>query len=122
MEGRSYQVIPIGAGDRVQVILWEGLGAGSLGQPVHVAFFADKTVQVTGIFGSGEEVVIEGTVCPELAGASWEPLSDRSGAPLVFSLPRLCGVGAEVSFLRPRVKGGSGDTRLSVYLLVGVRR
>ena len=45
----------------IKIITWSTLANGDSGKPFVSAMFADKTAQVTGTFGAGGTVLIEGT-------------------------------------------------------------
>ncbi len=52
----------VGTGDIKTVkFRWLGLANGDSGSPMELPAFADKSVQVTGIFGAGGELSIEGS-------------------------------------------------------------
>jgi hypothetical protein len=105
-----------GAGDRAQRAVWTPLPSGSEGEPFERPSFADRSVQVTGLFGAGGALAIEGSN----DGASWFRLTDPQGAPLSFSTAGLRQVQEVTLLLRPRVTGGDATTALTVTMLVRV--
>lgn len=97
-------------------------GAGSSG----VGFFAgyaDKTFQVTGTFGVGATLSIQGSN----DGTNWSPLTTPSGIPGALGTPAAAsfttasGGGIEqvleaCQFYRPSLTGGDGTTNLTIVL------
>ena len=72
-------------GRGVKLFKWSNLGvtdgAPDTGQPVVVAAYNDKTVQIQGsTFGSG--ITIQGN-CDPSGNASWDTLNDPQGNPLL---------------------------------------
>mgnify|MGYP000043478708 CR=1 FL=1 len=99
---------------RTIVATWPGLANGDDGEPIKFSQYADKSVQVTGIFGSGGALLIEGSN----NGTDWAPLSDPQGNELNFAMAKIEMVTEATLYVRPRVTGGDGTTNLSVILLM----
>ena len=102
--------------------LWETLTNGDDGTPVEHPGKADRVVQVTGTFGAGGTVVIEGSnkAAPS-ADADWFTLVDQSDNALSFTA-----AGGEVvlpltRWIRPHVTAGDGTTDLDVTITMGGR-
>ena len=57
-------------------VLWSGLTENDDGAPFDTALFPDKTVQVSGSFGTGGSVDIEGTL--DVAAPGYDILKDGS--------------------------------------------
>lgn len=96
---------------------WAGLANGDTGAPAAGTLTAsdyipwlDRTFQVTGTFGVGGTVVIEGTN----DGTNWATLTSPNGVPLSFTAAGIGQVTEVVMQMRPRVTGGDGTTSLNV--------
>lgn len=102
-------------GDRgVVTITWTGLVNGDSGTPVsHMTAFADRSIQVTGTFGSGGTVLIEGS----LDGTNYATLTDQSDNALSITSAKIEQVIQLVKYLRPRVSAGDGTTSLTITLV-----
>ena len=98
---------------RSPVVKWIGLANGESGEPFISPGTADKTVQVKGTFGSGGNVIIEGS----LDGVDYFQLKDELGNNLSFSSTDGETVMQNVVYLRPRVTAGDGTTAIDVWLL-----
>ncbi len=70
----------------------------------------DVSVQVTGNFGTGGTVVVEGSN----DGVNWATLNDLGGTALSFTAAGLRGVRERVKWLRPRLSAGTGTISLTV--------
>lgn len=89
------------------------------GAPYAVFPGADRSVQVTGTFGAGGTLVIEGTNGPDPATAVWATLTDPQGNALSFTSARLEQVAEYTRWVRPRVTAGDGTTSLNVHMIAG---
>lgn len=69
----------------------------------------DRTVQVTGTFGAGGTVIVEGS----LDGTNWYQLKDTSGTLISFTAAGLKSVLEYTTHLRFRVTAGDGTTNLT---------
>jgi len=94
------------------LLSWVGLNNGDIGQVMVVSNLQDRAVQVFGPFGAGGSVRIVGS----LDGFNFEPLTDLSGDPLVFTARGIRAVTEAVRFIRPEVTAGDGATDLTVLL------
>lgn len=83
------------------------------GSPVLISRRSDRSVQVSGTFGSGGTVVIEGS----LDGTNYYTLNDLQGSALSVTAAKIEGISEMVTYLRPRVTAGDGTTSISVYLI-----
>lgn len=97
-----------------RIVTWTGLLNTDDGSPVELPSYADRSVQVSGTFGVGGTIVLEGSN----NGTNYVTLRDVLGSDIsltaagirtVLDLPRL---------IRPRVTGGDGTTNLAVTLLI----
>lgn len=74
----------------------------------------DRTVQVTGTFGVGGTVIVEGS----LDGTNWFGLKDPGGTAISLTAAGLRAVLENCSFIRPRVTAGDGTTSITAILLI----
>lgn len=95
------------------LVTWTPLQNGDDGDAIPFSQYADKSVQVTGIFGAGGSVAFEGSN----DGVNWSPLTDAQGNDLNFTTAKIEQV-VEITYrVRPRVVSGDGTTSVSVTLL-----
>ena len=109
----QYDKAPSG-NTRTMIATWAGLANGDDGEWIKFSQYTDKSVQVTGIFGAGGSVAIEGSN----DGVNFAVLNDPQGNPLNFTSAKLLMVTEATLYVRPRVTGGDGTTNLSVILLM----
>jgi len=104
--------IQIVSGGSAKVISWVGLANGQSGDSVEDSLWADRSVQVTGTFGAGGSVTIEGSN----DGTNWASLTDPQGNNLSFSTSKIETVIEMVRFIRPNITNGDGTTSLNIVL------
>ena len=92
---------------------WQ-LANGDDGQSQLCSPTGDRTVQVSGTFGVGGSVQIEGS----LDGVNWAPLTDPQGNTLAFNAAKLETVMELAVYIRPVVTAGDGSTNLKVVLCI----
>ncbi len=73
----------------------------------------DNTVQVTGTFGVGGTIVLQGSV----DGTNWYTLNNLAGSAVSFTAAGLSGVAEAPPYIRPFITGGDGTTSLTVVLV-----
>lgn len=95
----------------VAVTTWAGLSADDDGEPVRLAVYSDRSIQVSGVFG-GASVTIGGSN----DGETYHALTDTAGEPLTLTAGALKQIVELPVFLKPRVFGGDGTTNLKVVL------
>ena len=101
------------------VATWAGMQNGDDGQPIELANFADRSVQVVGTFGAGGKVRIEGS----LNGTDYAPLTDPQGNDLDITTAKIEAITEVARWIRPRVIAGDGTTSLTVTMLLkGIAR
>lgn len=100
--------------EKVVQFKWATLNNGDDGAPVEWAIFADRSVQVTGNFGAGGNVRIEGS---NDGGVTWAPLSGPTGAALDITAAGIKQIVECVGLIRPRVTAGDGTTALVVSII-----
>lgn len=93
---------------------WSGLSNGDAGTPVRVGNAPQRSVQVTGTFGTGGTVVIEGS---NDGGSNWHTLTDPQGNDLSFDAAGLAAIQESTQSIRPNVTAGDSGTDLSVSLV-----
>lgn len=93
------------------LITWDALAKDETGDAVSDAAFADRTVQVSGVFG-GATVVLEGSN----DGIKYFTLHDPFSNLISFTGDGLKGVTELPHFVRPRVTGGDVTTSVAVTL------
>lgn len=78
----------------------------------------DRTAQVTGTFGVGGTVIVEGSLDPAQTPTNWFQLKDFSNTALSFTAAGLKPILENVLHVRFRVTGGDGTTSLVGTLLI----
>lgn len=96
-----------------QVIKWLALANGDTGTPWTGGDYQDRSVQITGTFGSGGSVSIQGS---NDGGTTWATLTDPLGNALTFTAAGMKQI-TEIPYqIRPNVTAGDGTTALNIYL------
>lgn len=101
--------------DSVKCITWSLMTktTDDVGTPFQFAQWADRSVQVTGTFGSGGNLLWEGSN----DGTNYFPLSDPQGNALNITEAKIEAITEICAFARPRVTAGDVTTSLTVTLL-----
>lgn len=94
------------------LVKWLALANGAAGEPITDSAYGDRTVQVTGTFGSGGTVVIQGSN----DGQNWKTLVDPQGNALSFTSTGLELILECPRYTRPNVTAGDGTTSINVYI------
>ena len=97
----------------VVAILWGGLANGDSGEPVSLAEFSDRSVQIGGTLGTGGIVLIEGSN----DGVTYYTLHDIFGTALSATSLGLSGVAEITKWIRARVSAGDGTTDIDVTVI-----
>ncbi len=94
-------------------LLWAALAQGDDGRPADYENYADRTVQITGVF-DGETVQLVGS----LDGVNHAPLTDQRGDEINVSGADLKLVAEATPWVKPVVNGGGAatDINVSMYL------
>lgn len=95
----------------VAVTTWAGLAADDDGEPVRLAVYSDRSIQVAGTFG-GASVTIGGSN----DGVNYHALTGADGLPLMLTAAALKQIVELPIFIKPRVFGGDGSTSLTITL------
>lgn len=93
-----------------------GTGAAAILAPGggFITGFGDKSIQVTGTFGAGGNVAMEGN--NDGSGNFWFDLSDPQGNPIAIGAAVLKQLEEIVIQIRPHVTAGDGTTSLTVTM------
>ena len=86
------------------------------GRPVFSTQFADRCVQVTGTFGAGGSVTVQGSN----DGTNWSTLNTAQGAAVAITAlaSGLKQIVEVPRYMRPLVTAGDGTTSVSVTMLI----
>lgn len=95
-------------------VAWKNVALNDTGLPFVLSQYADRSVQVTGTFGAGGSVVIEGSN----TGVEYSSLTDPQGNNISLTSSKIEAVSEIVVALRPRVSAGDGTTLLNITMLV----
>lgn len=95
-----------------ELITWTPLANGDTGSPVIEAEFSDRTVQVTGTFGVGGSVTLEGSN----DGVNFVALTDPQGNAITKTAAAIEAVQEGPKYMRPNVTAGDGTTALTVTI------
>jgi hypothetical protein len=112
---KSCEEVSINGYPRTRLFKWS-LANGDWGYPVMLPRYSDKTVQVSGTFGVGGTILIEGSVMRD--SPVFETLNDSQGNALSFTGPKIEAIVENPYQVRPIVTVGDGTTAIDVYLLV----
>jgi hypothetical protein len=96
------------------VARWTPLANGDDGSPATFIGSGDRTIQITGTFGVGGTVIVEGS----LDGTNWFQLRDPTHTAISLTAAGLRAVLENVPFFRPRVTAGDGTTAITALLHV----
>lgn len=97
---------------------WLTMANGDTGTPLlpeHSADYQDRTVQVTGTFGTGGSVTIQGS---NDGGTTWATLTDPLGNALTFTAAGMKQITEMAEQMRPNVTAGDGTTSLNVHIFM----
>lgn len=109
----SHTRIPTG-NSRSFVAAWLALPNGEDGEPIAFGQYTDKSVQVSGTFGAGGSLRLEGSN----DGVTWAVLTDPQGNDLNLTGPKIEMVTEATAYVRPRVTAGDGTTAITVHMLL----
>lgn len=98
-----------------RLVQWTGLLNGDDGAPVEFDAFADRSVQVTGTFGTGGNCRIQGS---NIGDPNWAVLTDPQGNALNISAAGLEAISELARYVRPLITAGDGTTNLTVTMLL----
>jgi hypothetical protein len=95
-------------------VSWSGLKFGDEAEAFDLGSVASASVQLSGSFGEGGSVALEGSN----NGEYFIPLKDVYGSLLVRNKPSIDSLGQHVRFVRPAVKSGDEltDVKCTLYI------
>jgi len=100
-----------------KVIQWTGLLNGDTGEPYEFSGrYADKSVQVSGTFGTGGKCVVEGSNF--VSSPVWATLNDAQGSALEIIAAKIKQVLENTNQIRPNITAGDGTTSLTVTMCI----
>lgn len=94
------------------IIGWTGLLNGDTGAAVEMVDYADKTVTITGTFGVGGTIAIQGSN----NGTDWFSVTDPQGNAMSKTSAAMEIVIEGPRYIRPSVTAGDGTTSLAVQM------
>lgn len=100
--------------DKAHVITWANLAENDTGSQLEMTGSADRSVQVTGTFGSGGNLRIQGSN----DGSNWNTLTDPQGNDINITSSKIEQITEVTRFIRPNVTAGDGTTSLTISILV----
>ena len=89
---------------------WSGLLNGDTGAAVEMPEYGDRTFQVTGTFGTGGTVVLQGSN----DGSNWASITDPQGNAISKTAAAIETAMETPRYIRPNVTAGDGSTDLVV--------
>jgi hypothetical protein len=84
-----------------------------VGAALELPGWADRSVQVTGTFGTGGTCLIEGSN----DGTNYATLNNLQGSALSIGSASIKGVAEITRYIRPRISAGDGTTSLTVTIV-----
>lgn len=101
-----------GNGEKAHVVQWSGLtnATSDDGTPVELFGSPDRSVQVTGTFGAGGSVRLQGSN----DGSTYVALTDPQGNALNLTASSIEAITEITRYIRPLVTAGDGTTSLVV--------
>lgn len=89
-------------------LVWAAMANGDTGLPVLLPGNADRTIQVTGTFGTGGSVALEGSN----DGTNFFALTDPTGTVIAITSAGIKAITEACMYVRPHVTAGDGTTAL----------
>ncbi|PWT71729.1 MAG: hypothetical protein C5B59_17270 [Bacteroidetes bacterium] len=97
----------------VHKTVWTNMPNGNTGDPQSAPTFNDKSVHVTGTFGAGGSITIEGSN----DGVNWLALHDPTNAAITLTAAGMREILENPLWIRPNVTAGDGTTSLTITLI-----
>jgi len=94
------------------VITWAGLDSDDSGEPVELVDYPDRTLTITGTFGAGGSISLQGSN----DGTNWFSITDPQGNAITKTAAAMELVVETPRYMRPIVTAGDGTTSLTVQL------
>lgn len=98
-------------------VVWTGLANGDTGDPVKMGDWADRTVQITGTFGTGGSINLEGSCDKETESPTYFILTDPQGSAITKTAAAAEVFEESPLIIRPNVTAGDGTTSLTVKMV-----
>jgi hypothetical protein len=95
----------------VAVTTWTGLLADDDGEPVRLAVYSDRSIQISGEF-DGASITIGGSN----DGVTFHALTSTDSVPLTLTEAALKQIVELPIWIKPRIFGGGGATNLTVIM------
>lgn len=114
MATRNGSIADVSELGTVKLVTWTGLLNGDDGSPAQWCDYADRCVQVSGTFGTGGSVTVQGSN----DGTTWATLVDPQGNNLTFTAAKIEQALELPRYVRPIVTAGDGTTSLTVTILM----
>lgn len=95
------------------VCTWTPMLNGDVGDPVTLPGYHDRSVQVTGTFGTGGSVAVEGS---NDGAVNYAALRDPSSTTIAITSAGMKAVLEAAIHMRPHVTAGDGTTSLTVSM------
>lgn len=95
-------------------IVWTPMANGDVGREVHYPKHNDKSVHVSGTFGTGGSVAVEGS---NNGAVSFAALRSPDSNTIAITAEAIKAVLENTDFTRPHVTAGDGTTALTVSML-----
>lgn len=108
-------ITKLGGDDSVVKVAYPAMANADDGTPVPWVQWADRSVQVTGTFGAGGNVKIEGS---NDGGTTYALLNDPQGNVLDITAAKVEAIGEVTELVRPRVSAGDGTTSVLVTFVM----
>jgi len=97
---------------RAWKVEWAAMANGDDGEPVQLPGYQDRSVQVTGTFGTGGSVTVQGSN----DGSNYAALRDPSHTTLAFTAAGIKAILEATERVRPAVTAGDETTALTVTM------
>lgn len=94
---------------------WLAMANGDTGAAIELGNYQDRTIQITGTFGTGGSVSLQGS---NDGGTTWVTLTDQAGSALTFTSAGLRQVLQLTQKVRLTVTAGDGTTSLNAYMFM----
>ncbi len=111
---RNATIEDVSPNGKAKLVTWTGLLNGDEGAAADWVEYSDRCFQVTGTFGAGGSVTIQGSN----DGTNWASLADPQGNALTFTSQKIEQALELPRYVRPTVTAGDGTTSLVVTLVM----
>jgi len=112
MAERASTRVDLQSGVPACIIEWSGLLPTDTGATIELIDYADKTATITGTFGSGGSITLQGSN----DGTNWFSLNDLMFSPITRTSAAMTLILEAPRYIRPVVTAGDGTTNLTVQI------